>query len=79
VQQEHAELHSPDWFKRSAGVSYVVAALGVTAAVIANLMLGTYLQASPTLFLFLCAIILAAWFGGYRPGIGCDSAIGLGL
>jgi signal transduction histidine kinase len=62
-----------NWFKRSAGVSYVIAALGVTAAVIANLLLETYLQASPTLFLFLCAIILAAWFGGVGPGLAATA------
>ena len=62
-----------NWFKRSAGVSYAVAALGVTAAVIANLLLETYLQASPTLFLFLCAIILAAWFGGVGPGLAATA------
>src|SRR5882762_2821410 len=62
-----------NWFKRSAGVSYVVAALGVTAAVIANLLLETDLQASPTLFLFLCAIIFAAWFGGVGPGLAATA------
>src|SRR5258708_6722349 len=62
-----------NWFKRSAGVSYVVAALGVTAAVIANLLLESDLQASPTLFLFLCAIILAAWFGGVGPGLAATA------
>src|SRR6266850_705238 len=62
-----------NWFKRSAGVSYAVAALGVTAAVIANLLLVTYLQASPTLFSFLCAIIFAAWFGGVGPGLAATA------
>src|SRR5882762_7753905 len=56
-------------FKPSPGLSFVIAILGVTAAVIANLLLETYLQASPTLFLFLCAIIFAAWFGGVGPGL----------
>ena len=48
---------------------YAVAVLAVTAAVIASLLLETYLQASPTLFLFLCSIIFAAWFGGVGPGL----------
>jgi PAS domain S-box-containing protein len=61
------DLIRRNWFKRVAG--YAVAALGVTAAVIANLLLVTYLQTSPTLFLFLCAIIFAAWFGGVGPGL----------
>jgi PAS domain S-box-containing protein len=62
-----------NWFKHSAGVSYVVAALGVTVAVIANVLLETDLQASPTLFLFLCAIIFAAWFGGIGPGLAATA------
>src|SRR5882762_4060079 len=56
-------------FKPSPGLSFVIALLGVSAAVIANLLLGIYLQSSPTLFLFLCAIIFAAWFGGVGPGL----------
>ena len=66
-------LTRPSWFKRSPGLGYAVAALGVTAAVIANLLLETYLQASPTLFLFLCAIIFAAWFGGVGPGLAATA------
>ena len=57
----------------SAGLSYVIANLGVAAAVIANLLLETYLQASPTLFLFLCAIIFATWLGGLGPGLAATA------
>jgi PAS domain S-box-containing protein len=64
-------LTRPSWFKRSLG--YVIATLGVTAAVIANLFLTISLQASPTLFLFLCAIIFAAWFGGVGPGLAATA------
>jgi PAS domain S-box-containing protein len=66
-------LTRPSWFKRSPGLSYAVAALAVTAAVIANLLLETSLRASPTLFLFLCAIIFAAWFGGVGPGLAATA------
>jgi signal transduction histidine kinase len=62
-------LIGPNWFKSSPSLSYVVATLGVAAAVIANLLLAISLQSSPTLFLFLCAIIFAAWFGGVGPGL----------
>jgi PAS domain S-box-containing protein len=62
-------LTRPIWFKRSAGLGYAVVALGVTTAIIANLLLETSLHTSPTLFLFLCAIIFAAWFGGVGPGL----------
>ncbi len=66
-------LTRPNWFKRSPALGYAVATLGVTAAVIANLLLETYLQGSPTLFLFLCAIIFAAWFGGVGPGLAATA------
>jgi PAS domain S-box-containing protein len=62
-----------NWFERSPGLSYAVATLGVAVAVIANLLLETSLQASPTLFLFLCAIIFAAWFGGVGPGLAATA------
>jgi PAS domain S-box-containing protein len=61
------------WFKRSPGLRYAVAVLGVTAAVIADVLLGTYLRVPPTLFSFLCAIILAAWFGGVGPGLAATA------
>jgi PAS domain S-box-containing protein len=54
-------------------LSYVVAALVVAAAVIANLLMAAYLQALPTLFSFLCAIIFAAWFGGVGPGLAATA------
>ena len=66
-------LTRPSWFKRSPGLSYAVAALGLTAAVIADLLLETSLQTSPTLFLFFCAIIFAAWFGGVGPGLAATA------
>lgn len=61
-----------NWLKRSA-LSYAVAALVVAAALVANLLLETYLQASPTLFLFLCSIIFATWFGGVGPGLAATA------
>jgi K+-sensing histidine kinase KdpD len=38
-------------------------------AVIAALLLETYLQSSPIVLLFLCAIMFAAWFGGGGAGL----------
>ena len=67
------ELTRLNWFKPSPGLSYVIALLGVSAAVIANLLLETYLEAFPTLFLFLCAIIFAAWLGGVGPGVAATA------
>jgi PAS domain S-box-containing protein len=54
-------------------LNYAVAALVVAAAVIVGLLLETYLQTSPTLFLFFCAIIFAAWFGGVGPGVAATA------
>ncbi len=66
-------LTGPNWLKHSPSLSHAAAALGVAAAVIANLLLETSLQASPTLFLFLCAIIFAAWFGGVGSGLAATA------
>jgi PAS domain S-box-containing protein len=66
-------LTRSSWFKRAPGLGYAVATLGVIAAVIANLLLVTSLQTSPTLFVFLCAIIFAAWFGGVGPGLAATA------
>ena len=66
------------WLKHS-GLSYAVAALAVTVAVIIGLLQEPYLDASPTLFLFLCAIIFAAWFGGLGPGLAATGAVDLGV
>jgi PAS domain S-box-containing protein len=58
------------WFKSSSPtLGYAVATLGLTAAVVANFLLEHSLKTSPTLFLFLCAIISAALFGGVGPGL----------
>jgi hypothetical protein len=57
------------WFNRSSFLSYVIAALGVAVALIAALLLETYLQSSPIVLLFLCAIMFAAWFGGSGAGL----------
>src|SRR5258705_3347633 len=66
-------LPRSSWFKRSPGLGYAITTLGITAAVITNLLLETYLHGSPTLFLFLCAIIFAAWFGGIGPGLAATA------
>ena len=57
------------WLNLSPGLGYAAAALGVAVAVVVSLLLLTYLKAQPTLFLFLCAIIFATWFGGIGPGL----------
>ena len=71
--QDMRNLPRLSWPNLSPGLSYGVAALVVAAAVVANLLIVGYLQASPTLFLFLCAIIFAAWFGGVGPGLAATA------
>jgi PAS domain S-box-containing protein len=62
-------LARPSWSNLSPSLGYAVATLGVGAAVIANLLLQNTLYGSPTLFIFLCAIIFATWLGNWRTGL----------
>src|SRR5712664_4761078 len=48
--------------------SYGIAVLSVTAALIISRWPALHLQDAPV-SLFLCAVILSAWFGGVRPGL----------
>jgi PAS domain S-box-containing protein len=48
---------------------YAVALLAVAAAVVVGLLLDRFLQTAPTVSLFLCAVLFAAWFGGAGPGL----------
>ncbi len=52
------------WPSPAAVLAYGVAILSVTMALVAGLVLDTFLQTSPYVSLFLCAIMFAAWFGG---------------
>src|SRR6266478_1924540 len=57
------------WFKPSAILNHAVAVLSVTAALVAGLLLDTFMQTAPFVSLFLCAIMFVAWFGGVGPGL----------
>jgi K+-sensing histidine kinase KdpD len=60
----------PLWSSESFTIlHYAVAVLSVAAALIAGLLLDTFLQTSPFVSLFLCAIIFVAWLGGIGPGL----------
>jgi K+-sensing histidine kinase KdpD len=50
-------------------LAYAVAILSVVAAAIGGMLLDTFLQTSPYVSLFLCAIMFAAWFGGFGPSL----------
>jgi PAS domain S-box-containing protein len=48
---------------------YGLAVLSVIAALIVLLLMDARLQAAAHVSLFLCAVIVATWFGGIRPGL----------
>ncbi len=54
---------------RSAILHYGAAVLAVAAAVAAGLLLDRFLQSVPFVSLFMCAILLVAWFGGTGQGL----------
>ena len=54
--------------KASMIVSYLVAAVAVTIALMIGLFLDRHLVAAPV-SLFLCAIMFSGWFGGLGPGL----------
>src|SRR5260370_7309623 len=61
---------SPLWPSAPGAIlRYAVALLAVAAAVVVGLLLGRFLQTAPTVSLFLCAVLFAAWFGGAGPGL----------
>src|SRR5437879_1136339 len=56
------------WRRPPTAWGYAIAVLSVTAALILSSLAGLHLQAAPV-SLFLCAVMLAAWFGGVGPGL----------
>jgi len=56
------------WPKPPAIWSYGIAVLSVAAALTVSRLPAIHLQDAPV-SLFLCAVILSAWFGGVGPGL----------
>jgi K+-sensing histidine kinase KdpD len=56
------------WPKAPAIWSYGIAVLSVAAALIISWWPALHLRDAPV-SLFLCAVILSAWFGGVGPGL----------
>jgi len=56
------------WSNSSAVLRHAVAVVSVAVAVILAQVLEHYWQSTPFVSLFFCAIMLSAWFGGFRPG-----------
>ena len=50
-------------------LTYAVAILSVTTALVIGLLLDRFLQTMPYVSLFLCSIMFAAWFGGFGPSL----------
>jgi len=48
---------------------YAAALVSVTAAAMLAMVLEIYWQSTPFVSLFLCAIMVSAWFGGLKPGL----------
>jgi C4-dicarboxylate-specific signal transduction histidine kinase len=63
-----ARLNPILWPKPPVIWSYGIAVLTVTSALIVSRLPGLHLEAAPV-SLFLCAVILSAWFGGIGPGL----------
>ena len=63
-----ARLNALLWAKRPAFWSYWIAVVSVGAALIISRWPTLHLQDAPV-SLFLCAVILSAWFGGVWPGL----------
>jgi PAS domain S-box-containing protein len=57
------------WSKPPATVRYGVAALAVVTALATGSFLSTTFASAPFVSLFICAVMLAAWFGGLGPGL----------
>src|SRR6266702_2439824 len=56
------------WPKPPAIWSYGIAVLSVASALIISRLPAVHLQDAPV-SLFLCAVLLSAWFGGFGPGL----------
>jgi PAS domain S-box-containing protein len=57
------------WPKPPVILSYGVAVLSVTAALLMAWWIESVWQSVPHVSLFLCAVMFSAWFGGIRPGL----------
>jgi PAS domain S-box-containing protein len=60
--------NSPQWPNPPAIWGYGIAVLAVTSTLIISRWAGLHLQSAPV-SLFLCAVMLSAWYGGAGPGL----------
>jgi PAS domain S-box-containing protein len=57
------------WPKPSKISSYAMAVLSIAGAIIATELMTRLLHAEPIASLMICAVIFAAWFGGFGPAL----------
>ena len=57
------------WKKPHRIASYTIAVLSVVVAIVAVELITRFLHAEPIASLMICAVILAAWFGGFGPAL----------
>jgi PAS domain S-box-containing protein len=56
------------WLKPSVFLNHGVAVLSVTVALVIARILNNYAASAPA-SLFLCAVMLGTWYGGFKPGL----------
>jgi PAS domain S-box-containing protein len=60
---------SPRRFRSAAAVRWLLPIVSVTGAVILGRLLESYWHSTPFTSLFICAILISAWVGGFGPGM----------
>jgi PAS domain S-box-containing protein len=66
---EMSKPRSAAWAAPSAIARYAIAVLSVATAIVAAELLTRTLHTEPIASSMLCAVMFAAWFGGFRPGL----------
>ena len=60
----------PSWLSKQSGISrYAVAMLSVAVAAVATQILTVFLHTEPIASSMISAVMFAAWFGGFGPGL----------
>src|SRR6202790_1763978 len=63
-------MSKPNWWTNPpAGVKYAVTLVSVASAALTAWMLWPFWHSEAFASVFFCAIILSAWFGGFRQGL----------
>jgi PAS domain S-box-containing protein len=60
---------SPGRFWSVAAVRWLLPIVSIAVAVILSRLLDFYWQSTPFTSLFICAVMISAWFGGFGPGL----------